>query len=136
MQFTNSPKVIAVLFALVLLGCGQGADDGSGKPMTLDELIKKTHFVAKELHFNMQNGADHQFNISIFESLQQQLDQLKKKAAESDVPQQQKTKLVKACDSLVENFGRVTAGSAEYEKRFSAADVELSRQIRVLEQMQ
>ena len=108
----------------------------SAKPMTLNELIKETHFGAKELHFNMQSGVDHEFNASVFESLQPQFENLKTKVAESDVPQKQKTKLIKACDSLIENFGRVTAGSADYQKRFSAADVELSRQIRVLEQMQ
>lgn len=137
MQFIYQLQFVIWLFVFLLCGCGTGNEVANEKDdLSFGELVEKAHFVAKELHFNMQSGSDQQLNASIFEAFKEQLEGIVAKAPASDWPKKKQSDLIDACNSLKQNFEHVLSGSDDYHDRFSKVDAKLKRQIEILESMQ
>ena len=136
MQNIYRLRLGAWLFVFLLCGCGTSDEVADKKEdLSYGELVAKVHFVAKELHFNMQSGSDQQFNASIFKAFKEQLEGITAKASASDFSEEQQSDLIDACNSLKENFEHVISGSDDYHARFSKVDAKLMREIEVLESM-
>ena len=102
---------------------------------TFGELIANAHFVAKELYFNMQSGVEHQLNASVFDAFKEQIEGIAADAAASDLSEEKQAILNDACNSLKRNFEHVISGAEDYHDRFSRVDVELFREIEILESL-
>ena len=136
MQNTFRLRFCAWLFVFLLCGCGTKNEVADQKDdLSFGELVAKAHFLAKELHFNMQSVSDQQFNTSVFKAFKEQLEEITGNASTSDLSKKQQTELIAACNSLKENFEHVISGSDDYHARFLKVDAKLMREILVLESM-
>lgn len=136
MNYIYRCRFLVWLFVFSLCGCGTSNDVADkSTELLFGESIGKAHFVAKELHFNMQSGCDQQFNASVFETFKGQVDEIEANAPASDLSEQEKSNLLSAFDSLKENFEHVVSGSEDYQDRLSKVDAELVREIGVLESL-
>jgi len=129
-------ELLVVMFVFLLCGCGTSNEVTDEKDdLTFDDLVAKAHFLAKELHFNMQSGTDQQFNASVFKAFEEQLEAITANVSASDLSAKQQSDLIDACNSLRENFEHVISGPDDFHVRFSKADAKLVRKIKVLESM-
>ena len=101
MQSTFRLRFCAWLFVFLICGCGTKNEVADKKDdLSFGELVAKAHFVAKELHFNMQSGIDQQFNTSVFEAFKEQLEGIAGNASASDLSKKQQGDLIDACNFL------------------------------------
>ena len=101
MQSTFRLRFCAWLFVFLICGCGTKNEVADKKDdLSFGELVAKAHFVAKELHFNMQSGIDQQFNTSVFEAFKEQLEGTAGNASASDLSKKQQGDLIDACNFL------------------------------------
>ena len=129
-------ELLVVMFVFLLCGCGTNNEVTDEKDdLTFDDLVAKAHFLAKELHFNMQSGNDQQFNASVFKAFEEQLEAITANVSASDLSAKQQSDLIDACNSLRENFEHVISGPDDFHVIFSKADAKLVRKIKVLESM-
>lgn len=136
MQNIRRFRFLVWLFVFSYCGCGTSNDVANKQDeLSFGESIEQAHFVANELHFNMQSGGEREFLSSVFEAFKGQMEGIAANAPASDLSEDEKSKLIDACQSLQRNFEHVLSGSEDYQQRFSKVDVELVQEIGVLESM-
>lgn len=136
MQSIYQFRFLILLSVLLLCGCSTSNEVvDKADERTFGELIANAHFVAKELHFNMQSGVEHQLNASVFDAFKEQIEGIAADAAASDLSEEKQAILNDACNSLKRNFEHVISGAEDYHDRFSRVDVELFREIEILESL-